>query len=310
MKRILCIFMFSLIFSSGYSQTNSDINIGIIVPQEQEIINSDALKLLDTKLKAIANHNGVSCNIWGTFIMYPIVNIISENVVEGGLRNIHIVEIEISLFVRQINNKAEFGNCNVLLNGSGDNLSNAIKNAFTKIDVKSMTYQQFLTDSKTKICKYYITNKSNIIKRANTLANLKRYDEAISLLMLYPETLDGYDDIKQASIDIYLKWQSCVCKQMIVKAESAIAIQDYTTALELLAMIDSESICGGEALRLVKEINAQLRNKEEKHIEYINKIVGMEYDLEQRRITAIKEIATNYAKHNQPQITYNQIIRF
>ena len=310
MKKILCIFMFSLIFSSGYSQTNSDINIGIIVPQEQEIINSDALKLLDTKLKAIANHNGVSSNIWGTFIMYPIVNIISENVVEGGLKNIHIVEIEISLFVRQINNNAEFGNCNVLLNGSGDNLSNAIKNAFTKIDVKSMTYQQFLTDSKTKICKYYITNKSNIIKRANTLANIKRYDEAISLLMIYPETLDGYDDIKQASIDIYLKWQSCVCKQMIVKAESAIAIQDYTTALELLAMIDSESICGGEALRLVKEINAQLRNKEEKHIEYINKIVGMEYDLEQRRITAIKEIATNYAKHNQPQITYNQIIRF
>ena len=302
--------MFSLIFSSGYSQTNFDINIGIIVPQEQEIINSDALKLLDTKLKAIANHNGVSSNIWGTFIMYPIVNIISENVVEGGLRNIHIVEIEISLFVRQINNNAEFGNCNVLLNGSGDNLSNAIKNAFTKIDVKSMTYQQFLTDSKTKICKYYITNKSNIIKRANTLANLKRYDEAISLLMIYPETLDGYDDIKQASIDIYLKWQSCVCKQMIVKAESAIAIQDYTTALELLAMIDSESVCGGEALRLVKEINAQLRNKEEKHIEYINKIVGMEYELEQRRITAIKEIATNYAKHNQPQITYNQIIRF
>lgn len=310
MKKILCIFMFSLIFSSGYSQTNSDINIGIIVPQEQEIINSDALKLLDTKLKAIANHNGVSSNIWGTFIMYPIVNIISENVVEGGLKNIHIVEIEISLFVRQINNNAEFGNCNVLLNGSGDNLSNAIKNAFTKIDVKSMTYQQFLTDSKTKICKYYITNKSNIIKRANTLANLKRYDEAISLLMIYPETLDGYDDIKQASIDIYLKWQSCVCKQMIVKAESAIAIQDYTTALELLAMIDSESVCGGEALRLVKEINAQLRNKEEKHIEYINKIVGMEYELEQRRITAIKEIATNYAKHNQPQITYNQIIRF
>ncbi|MBR3918791.1 MAG: hypothetical protein IKJ59_08665 [Clostridia bacterium] len=310
MKKILCIFMFSLIFSSGYSQTNFDINIGIIVPQEQEIINSDALKLLDTKLKAIANHNGVSSNIWGTFIMYPIVNIISENVVEGGLRNIHIVEIEISLFVRQINNNAEFGNCNVLLNGSGDNLSNAIKNAFTKIDVKSMTYQQFLTDSKTKICKYYITNKSNIIKRANTLANLKRYDEAISLLMIYPETLDGYDDIKQASIDIYLKWQSCVCKQMIVKAESAIAIQDYTTALELLAMIDSESVCGGEALRLVKEINAQLRNKEEKHIEYINKIVGMEYELEQRRITAIKEIATNYAKHNQPQITYNQIIRF
>lgn len=310
MKKILCIFMFSLIFSSGYSQTNSDINIGIIVPQEQEIINSDALKLLDTKLKAIANHNGVSSNIWGTFIMYPIVNIISENVVEGGLKNIHIVEIEISLFVRQINNNAEFGNCNVLLNGSGDNLSNAIKNAFTKIDVKSMTYQQFLTDSKTKICKYYITNKSNIIKRANTLANLKRYDEAISLLMIYPETLDGYDDIKQASIDIYLKWQSCVCKQMIVKAESAIAIQDYTTALELLSMIDSESVCGGEALRLVKEINAQLRNKEEKHIEYINKIVGMEYDLEQRRITAIKEIATNYAKHNQPQITYNQIIRF
>ena len=310
MKKILCIFMFSLIFSSGYSQTNFDINIGIIVPQEQEIINSDALKLLDTKLKAIANHNGVSSNIWGTFIMYPIVNIISENVVEGGLRNIHIVEVEISLFVRQINNNAEFGNCNVLLNGSGDSLSNAIKNAFTKIDVKSMTFQQFLTDSKTKICKYYITNKSNIIKRANTLANLKRYDEAISLLMIYPETLDGYDDIKQASIDIYLKWQSCVCKQMIVKAESAIAIQDYTTALELLAMIDSESVCGGEALILVKEINAQLRNKEEKHIEYINKIVGMEYDLEQRRITAIKEIATNYAKHNQPQITYNQIIRF
>lgn len=310
MKKNLCIFILSLIFLSGYSQTSFDINIGIIVPHEQEKINFDAFKLLDTKLKAIANQNGVSSNIGGTFIMYPIINIISENLVEGGLKNIHIVEIEISLFVRQINNNAEFGNCNVLLKGSGDNRSNAIKNAFTKINVESMIYQQFLTDSKTKIRKYYITNKSDIVKKAKTLANLKKYEEAISLLMTYPETLDGYDDIKQTSIDIYLKWQSCVCKQMIVKAKSAIAIQDYTTALELLTMIDHESVCGGEALRLVKEINAQLRNKEEKQIEYINKIVDMEYDLEQRRIASIKEIATNYVKHNQPQITYNQIIRF
>ncbi len=309
MKRFVLSLLISFLWLYGYSQSQFSVNIGVIVPQQQVEINAETFQLLKTKLKSIANRNGVSTDMFGEFIIYPIANVIEKSLVEGGLKNMYIAEVELALFVRQLSNGAEYGSCEVLLKGTGDNVSNAVKNAFTKINVSDEIYKSFFVDCKKNIEGYYVANKSAIINKANTLAKLQKYQEALTLLMTYPENLDGYDEIQQAAIQVYTMYQNAVCSQMIAEARSAIAIQDYVEALNVLAKIDSESNCNKEALSLINEVKEQIQAEQKLEYDFVNKLIDNEQELKEKRIEAIKEIAVEFARHNQPKISYTQIIK-
>lgn len=309
MKRFILSLLMPFLWLYGYSQSQFSVNIGVIVPEQQAEINSETFQLLQTKLKSIANRNGVSTDMFGEFIMYPIVNVVEKNLVEGGLKNMYITEVAMGLFIIQLSNGAEYGSCEVLLKGTGNNIANAVKNAFTKINASDEIYKSFFVDCKKNIEGYYVANKSAIISKANTLANLQKYKEALNLLMTYPENLEGYDAIQQVSIQVYTRYQNSVCSKMIAEARSAIAIHDYVEALEILAKIDSESNCNKEAISLINEVKEQIQSEQKMEFDLVNKLIDNEQKLKEKRIEAIKEIAVEFARHNQPKISYTQIIK-
>ena len=240
--------------------------------------------------------------------MYPVVNILDQKLVEGGLRNITMVEVELSLFVKQVVTHTLFGSCSKILKGNGRNLSDAIRNAFSGINMRDNVYSQFLTQTKEKIANYYLENKAKLLSQAHQLAASQQYEQALALLTTFPQNLKGANEVQAAAIEIYKKYQNQVCAQMILKAEAAISLQNYEEAASILASIDTESVCHSDALNLIKKIEDTIKADQKAEQELEEKLLNKKISLEKKRIDAIKEIATAYLS-NQPQITYTQIIK-
>lgn len=307
-KYILSFLIGLLSVSSTYAQHDNDITIGIVVPEQQKEMDANAFRLLATRLTAVMGANGVSSETNGTFIMYPVVNILDQKLVEGGLRNITMVEVELSLFVKQVVTHTLFGSCSKILKGNGRNLSDAIRNAFSGINMRDNVYSQFLTQTKEKIANYYLENKANLLSQAHQLAASQQYEQALALLTTFPLNLKGANEVQAAAIEIYKKYQNQVCAQMILKAEAAISLQNYEEAASILASIDTESVCHSDALNLIKKIEDTIKADQKAEQELEEKLLNKKISLEKKRIDAIKEIATAYLS-NQPQITYTQIIK-
>lgn len=307
-KHILSLFIGLLGISSVYAQHENDITIGVVVPDQQKEIDANAFRLLATRLNAVMGANGVSSQANGAFVMYPVVNVLDQKLVEGGLRNITTVEIELSLFVKQVITNTLFGSCSKTLKGNGRNLSDAVRNAFSGINMRDNVYSQFLVQTKEKIVNYYLDNKANILSQARRMSASQQYEQALALLMTYPQNLKGADEIQAAAIDIYKKYQNQVCAQMILKAEAAISLQNFDEAAFILANIDTESVCHSDAQKLIKKVEDTIRADQKAEQELEEKLLNKKISLEKKRIDAIKEIAVAYLS-NQPQITYTQIIR-
>ena len=291
-----------------YAQHDNDITIGVIVPEQQKEIDANAFRLLATRLNAMMGANSVSSDMNGTFVMYPVVNVLDQKLVEGGLRNITMVEVELSLFVKQVLTHTLFGSCSKTLKGNGRNLSDAIRNAFSGINMRDNVYSQFLIQTKEKIANYYLENKANLLSQARQLASNQQYEQALTLLMTFPQNLKGADEVQAAAIEIYKKYQNKICSQMILKANAAISLQNYEEATSILATIDTESICHPDALKLIKKVEETIRTDQKAEQELEEKLLDKQISLEKKRIDAIKEIAVAYYS-NQPQITYTQIIK-
>ncbi|WP_303004814.1 hypothetical protein [Bacteroides congonensis] len=308
MKKYVMSMLFCLLCISVHAQYDNDITIGIIVPDQQEEIDRGAFRLLATRMDALVETNGISSEANGTFIMYPIVNILERKLVEGGVRNVTMVELELSLFVKQVNTRTLFGSCLKRLKGNGRNLSDAIRNAFSTININDNVYNLFLKQTKEKIADYYSANKDNLLNQARYLAVSQQYEQALALLMTFPQNLKGADEIQMAAIDIYKKYQNQVCEQLILKAEVAVSQQNYEEAASILATIDTESTCHFDALKLIKKIEETIRKEQKASEEQEEKLLNKKISLEKKRIDAIKEIAIAYFS-NQPAISYMQIVK-
>lgn len=309
MEKLILSFLIGLLgISSTYAQHDNDITIGIVVPEQQKEMDANAFRLLATRLNAVMGVNGVSSETNGTFVIYPVVNILDQKLVEGGLRNITMVEVELSLFVKQVVTHTLFGSCSKILKGNGRNLSDAIRNAFSGMNTRDNVYSQFLTQTKEKIANYYLENKANLLSQAHQLAANQQYEQALALLTTFPQNLKGANEVQAAAIEIYKKYQNQVCAQMILKAEAAISLQNYEEAAFILASIDTESVCHSDAMKLIKKVEDTIKADQKAEQELEEKLLNKKISLEKRRIDAIKEIATAYLS-NQPQITYTQIIK-
>ncbi len=294
--RILFLLFLGYCLTGFAQQSDNSIVIGIVLPEQQGEINVNSFRLLETKLKSVTTKNGIFSDSYGSFVMYPQINIIDHALVEGGLKNITVVELELSLFVKQFDTNVEFGTCSKTLKGSGNTLSDAVKNAFSKISPNDNTYAYFFSEVKDKIKQYYRDNKEKMIKRARAMAEQQQYEQAFALLMTYPSSLEGSEDVLNVAIEIYKKYQNATCSAKIAQARTAISTQNYESAIEVLATVDSESSCYEESLELIEQIGTEIRDEQKRELELENKLIDNAMALESKRIDAIREIGVEYAK--------------
>ncbi len=301
MKLLLTVLM--LLWPSQAEASGNEVKIGVVSPEGIEGVEDRAFSVLNTKMKSMCAEYGVSSSAMATFVMYPTIGIVDTKLIEGGLKNFYAITIDVGFFIKEIPSGTEFGHLSKELRGSGDSVTNAAIDAFRSINVQDKEYGIFLSKAKERIVQYYTTNLSKLLTTAETLASGQQYEQALALLMAYPDEIEGSDKVVSEAMEIYKAYQNSICKETMLKATVAFVAQDYDEAVHLLAGINPESECNADAMKLLRSIQDAVENLRKEENDRIKDLIEKEYSLEKSQIDAMKEVATAFAE-NQPQITY------
>ena len=313
MKNIYFIIIASLFSLVTKAQTTNEIgkiSLSVVMPESMENLDDSQLSKLDTKISQIVTVSGLSDSGYNNnFVIYPKFAVNETNVVEGGMQNITIVSVELSLFVKQVDNNILFSTISKIIKGSGSCKELAITNAITKINTNDADYKSFIDKSKTKIIQYYETKCADIIKKSDGFVKTQQFEEALGLLMSVPYAVSCYTQVQAKAIEAYKGFQKKNCTKQMQLARNTIALNDYVGTLNILSEIDPASPCFKESQNLAKTVESKVNAEEKKQYDFQMKQYNDAVSLEKQRINAIKDIAVSYYKSQTTDINYTLIVK-
>lgn len=302
MRRILTTLAYIIISAAACAQ-NGSLYVSVAVSQQQMTDNADILRLLKSKLASSMSTSGLGMTDYSSIVISPTTTITNRQTVEGGMRNIMVCEVDLSLSVSQVITDAGFNSVSISLRGEGYTEKAAMMSAISKLSATDSRLVGFFSETKTIILDYYRTNLKNIITKAKTLAGMQRYDEALVLLSAYPEYLPDYDDIAEEMNNVYSLYQRKHCNELLQKARNAYAVKDYREAVLLLDEIDMLSPCANEAKALANKIKSSVDADQKQTIAMRQQELKTEADIKKRRIQAIENITKTFFE-NMPQFYF------
>lgn len=281
---VLVLFSFLGIVKMATAQ-QTDFTLGVVLPEATNGLTPELLQKLSNKMTQIINNSGEAMmGYTNDFAVYPVLLEEETGVVEGGLQNMTVTTVELSLAVKQYAGNIVYNTLSKKLKGSGNNKALAIANAISQIKPADESYKLFITTAKTKIIQYFTANCNKIIQQATALAAKHDYEQSLSLLQSIPSNVGGcYATAQTKSLAIYKEAQALLCSKNIARAKAAIANNDFELAMNTLDQIAPDAACNKEVTVLIKQLEAKVEKK-----------VQREYSLQEQSINAIREIGKAY----------------
>ena len=296
MKKIILFFVFISFFQLSSAQTISDIGkITLSISPIESDIPEVQQFLLAKKIAQIITSEGISSFAYGNFTITPKIFLENSEVVEGGMKNINVVWLSLSLTIEDNTTGKVFSSYSSTLKGSAMGKDKAITDAINKINNKSIELKKFISEGKKEIISYYKENCNSIIQKSEGFAQKKQYEEAIALLLSIPEEIvECYSNAQKNALQIYNKYQEKNCKQQLLEASALIANKNYKEALAILVNIESSTSCYNEAKKQIGVIENKIKAEDDKQWDFMIQQYKDKISLEKYRINAIKEIAAAY----------------
>ncbi len=262
MKYILIISTLLFSFSELFSQSSDDIgkiSLHVVLPEEYspnfENLGIKELKKIKSKITSITSRNGIAGAGLGSFVIYPVLNIYDEEVLEGGLEHQTIIRAEFSLFIQQISNGQIYAEATIDLEGFGRDRSRALTKAIQGINIRDRIWKTMINESKQKIIDYYVAKCDDIMVEAEGYSKTRHYDDAIATLMQVPtEVGQCYKKIIGKSVEYYDYKMELECQEKIAAAKVAKAQDNWEAAAGYLYGILPHFSCYDNAMILLKDI--------------------------------------------------------
>tara|TARA_B100001142_G_scaffold148808_2_gene149718 strand:+ start:4238 stop:5539 length:1302 start_codon:yes stop_codon:yes gene_type:complete len=261
MKYILTLAVFLCSFSV-FTQESDDIGkiaLHVVLPEEYspnfENLGPRELKKIKSKIGSITSRNGIAGAGLGNFVIYPVLNIYDEEVLEGGLEHQTIIRAEFSLFIQQVSNGQVYGEATIDLEGFGRDRSKALAKAIQGINIRDRRWKEMIITSKQKIIDYYISRCDDIMVEAEGYSKTRHYDDAIATLMQVPtEVGQCYRQIIDKTVEYYDYKMELECQEKIAAAKVAKAQDNWETAASYMYGILPHFSCYDNAMILLKDI--------------------------------------------------------
>jgi hypothetical protein len=311
-KLIILLVIIGSTLSSNAQSTNEvgKIVLSVVMPNNVEGMNDSQLSKLETEITKIVTSTGLSASGYNNnFVIYPKFAINETSVVESGLQDITIIDCDLTLFIKQVDNNVIFSTISKSLKGNGKNKLIAITSALTKINTSDKDYQLFIEKGKTKILQYYESKCQDIIKKSESLVKIQNYEQALGLLMTVPEEVSCYNKVQEKSIEAYKAYQKQRCIIQIQEAKTQLAVNNYSSALNTLSQIDPSTPCFKESQTLVNNAASKVDAEDKKLWDFKMKTYTNSVALEKERINAVKDIAVSYYKSIPKSINYTYLVR-
>jgi hypothetical protein len=309
MKKIYTLLVFLILAFYSSAQVKLDdfgrIILNTYLP-ENIALPTEAKNLLNTKLNQITSNNGMGgSQINPRFIITANVNVGTKDIIPGPPQLI-AQNLDITLFIGDALTNTIFSNVTFSLKGVGTNENKAFIEAFKTLNPKNKELLSFLEEGKSKIINYYSSQCDFIVKDAETLVKLGKFDEAIYKLSLIPEVsqncyftgLDRMASIYQQKIDADCKVKFNEAKISWTASQTPAGAEK---AGDILSTINPMAACQTEVSDFVKTIDAKLKADEKakwqfKMKQYADKIAAQK---EKVRIADQKSIRDDTYRENQ-----------
>jgi len=262
---------------------------------------------LETKLSQMITENGIGIGVrGGQFCLLAKCDLLSKDVL-GGAPVVQTQRLSFTLFIADMIDEKIIASTNIEVVSSGTSEAQTYINAIRRLNVKDRKIQDMVRLGKEKIMDFYNTNTEAIIKKAQNLATVNSYEEALFLLISIPECSPKFDQAIAACGPVYQAYIDRDCAQNLMAARALWAASPNAAgaakAGEYMSAIEPAANCYGEAVRLYNEIKNSVGEDW--------KFILRNYDeraLERERINMYREIGVAFGNGQQP-ITTNIIGR-
>jgi hypothetical protein len=312
MKNIVTIivFFFSSFIGIFAQQNDADrIVLGTYVPYSNDLPTS-VQNYLENKLVSLASTNGLGGNSQNSqFIITGGIDILSNDITPTA-PPLHAYSIDVTLAIGDGLNGIKYSSQTISLKGVGTNETKALIAALKNLNPKDSRFEEFLRQGKNSIVENYNTNCDLLIKKAQTLAGLKKFDSAIHSLSSVPEvSQECYNNAMDALIPIY---QQKIDQECLIKFNEANQIwsssQDLMAANKagrILAKIDPQAECYTNAQRLSNMIGKKVKELNDRDWEFMLKQEQARIDDRKATVQAIRAIGEAYGKGQPQNVSYN-----
>lgn len=278
--------------------------IAIIIPEQVENIPTEAESVLRNSLTRFAGESNLITDFnFSQFIMTVKVDVLDKEILETSPAQV-MYNLGVTFYIANAYTKTKFSSAYIELKGVGRNETKSMIDAMKRINGNNSKIRNMITTGRAKILDYYDNHYGEIISQAEQKASMQQYEEAIALTVSVPSCSKGYKSAITAGLKYYTKYRDRYYLAMLNKAKVIWAAgQNQDTALEivdLISSIDPEAACYKEGVAFLNEVKKQVRKdidfeEREKYHDAIS--------LEQKRISAMRDIGVAWGKGQQPKTT-------
>ena len=316
MKKITqigCLWLCYLLTFSATAQNDESsdefgkLNIGIVMPEELDGFTSIHLQKLETKILSLLNQSGIASRGGSSgIVMYPVISIFNEQQINPGIQTMTVIEGEISLFIKQVDDKFVFASHTRKIKGSGRTREQAVNNLISLLPNRSDEYGDFIKSAKTKVIDYYNKRCEMIVSKATQLSQANQHADAISLLFNVPSETRCFEKARGKALEVYRNYQNQICGQLVLQGKAKLEANLYQEGFDILAKVDPSSSCFKEVNTLFTKHGAEVDENVRRSWKLLEKIYANAFELEKYRWRAIGQWAIAYSSR---PFVYERIIR-
>lgn len=266
-----------------------------------ESVPSAALSSLKRKLTAMATANGFA-GTSDTFLLTAVPSVTDVSMTPTAPAQF-VVTMDVEVYVVNSPEEVIVAQTVYSVKGVGASEQKAMTGAVNQINVKSIDTRRFMENARTKIIDYYAGRLPSIIAKAQSMASMKRYDEALAVLASVPECLDEYPQVADLMVDIFTQKIDFAADSLIRSASAKLAMDDQAGAISDLVKVDPYSSLAEKAdgivsgIREKAEAGKQLALEQElEEYEYerelARKMYEDEMDLKKKKLDLAKDVSS------------------
>lgn len=276
---------------------------------------AEAAASLETKMQRALTVGGMSDNsCTERFVLTAKADITQKDVAPTTPARIS-QKVDVTFIVGDVVENKIYETCTVSLIGIGTTETKAFVSAFGKIKPDCKELQDMLARARDKIIAFYTNNCGEIVKKAEALAAMGEYDEAIAMFMDVPSVCgDCLAKCQDKAVSIYGMKMDAEGTALLQKARAAwMAEPDAGGAAKVAAIIGAVSPQSAaypqiEALR--KEISQKLAADERRQWEAEQKRYEDSMALKRNIVKACRDVGVAWGKGQPQTIVRNVIYRW
>ncbi len=307
MKRInnLLIVLLIIFLNGNIVVAQCDVHLMVSPVAQGEDVPADVNDMLMSRLTTAITATGVTASPdLDRFFVTGKISHLYKDVVAGPPMS-NVMHSILTLYIGDNITRKIYATTTYELRGAGASESRAFINAMRSLNGKNEQLQRFVEQGSKKIVDYYNNEYPILIKQAQQASALRKYDEALSYIVVIPECCVGYEEANSHILSIYSKYINYEGQMLLAaaKAEWVASPDEYGAkkALAYLIQIDPDAECYVEASSLHNEIKKIV--KENWDFEMKEKY-NNEIDIERRKIEAARAVGVAYG-NGQKETTTN-----